>query len=177
MIDFVNTVIGGGSLFLAAGAVLLFSFSFAIPEPRLITLVRKHALLIVFGGVLLATAGSLFYSQVLGFAPCLLCWWQRIFMFSQVVILGIALFFEDYRALRSSLGLSLMGGSIALYQVFLERGVISAAPCPATGPTPSCADIVISLYGFLTIPLMSFIFFVFIALVAFMGIRYHREVR
>ncbi|MEK7067519.1 MAG: disulfide bond formation protein B, partial [Patescibacteria group bacterium] len=44
---------------------------------------------------LLATLGSLFYSEVAGFEPCKLCWYQRIFMYPQVLLWGIAWWKKD----------------------------------------------------------------------------------
>ena len=34
----------------------------------------------------LATLGALFMSEIMGLAPCVLCWYQRIFMFPLVII-------------------------------------------------------------------------------------------
>jgi len=39
---------------------------------------------------LVCTLGSLYYSGIVHFRPCRLCWWQRIMMYPLVPVLGIA---------------------------------------------------------------------------------------
>src|SRR6185437_5155517 len=55
----------------------------------------ERALLLSFIVALASVGGSLFFSDVAGFQPCLLCWWQRIFLYPQAVILLIALIKKD----------------------------------------------------------------------------------
>lgn len=42
-----------------------------------------------------ATLIALFVGEILGQAPCNLCWFQRVFMFPLPIILGIAAFRAD----------------------------------------------------------------------------------
>uniref|UniRef100_UPI002FC682D4 disulfide bond formation protein B n=2 Tax=unclassified Hydrogenophaga TaxID=2610897 RepID=UPI002FC682D4 len=59
---------------------------------------RAWAVLVVAWGVaLVSTLGALFLGEVMGMTPCLLCWYQRIFMFPLALILGMAAFAEDRR--------------------------------------------------------------------------------
>ena len=44
-------------------------------------IISAHGLLFAFVVVATATLGSLFYSEIAGFEPCKLCWFQRIFMY------------------------------------------------------------------------------------------------
>src|SRR3989338_8612975 len=53
--------------------------------------VSKNALPLTFIVSLTAVLGSLFYSEIIGFEPCVLCWWQRIFLYPIVIIAGTAL--------------------------------------------------------------------------------------
>ena len=48
------------------------------------------ALYIAWAIALAATLGALFIGEVLGQAPCHLCWYQRIAMFPLALILGLA---------------------------------------------------------------------------------------
>ena len=53
----------------------------------------------------ISTLGALFLGEVMGLAPCVLCWYQRIFMFPLVLVLGAGLFPADPRAVRYALPL------------------------------------------------------------------------
>ena len=116
---------------------------------------------ILFGCWLLvasATLGSLFFSEVMELPPCSLCWVQRIFMFPLAIILLVGLFPFDLHVIRYALPLSVSGGVIALYHTLLQLGVIpeSAAPCRQG---VSCSDISVSLFGVLSIPMLSLFVF------------------
>ncbi len=102
----------------------------------------------------LSTVGALFMSEIMGFAPCVLCWYQRIFMFPLVFVLGMGLFPFDPKVIRYALGLSLVGLSIAVFHSLLMAGVIpeSLAPCRQGIP---CTTVQIQWFGFVTIPMLS----------------------
>lgn len=53
-----------------------------------------------------STLGSLFFSDVMGFAPCVLCWYQRIAIFPLVLILPMGLFPFDASAAKFALPLA-----------------------------------------------------------------------
>ncbi|MCO4769163.1 MAG: disulfide bond formation protein B [Deltaproteobacteria bacterium] len=105
-----------------------------------------------------ATAGSLFFSEVMDFPPCSLCWYQRIFMYPLVLVVGVGLFPFDPRAVRYSLPLAVAGWLLAGYHTLLHEGVIpeSAAPC---SQGVSCSEEYIELLGFLSIPTLSLLCF------------------
>ena len=112
---------------------------------------------------LLATAGSLFFSYVMEFAPCVLCWYQRIFLFPLVVVLARGLFPFDRGAVRYGLPLALLGWLVAAYHNLVYAGVVpeSLQPC-AKGV--SCSETQIEWFGFLSIPLLSVLAFTLISL-------------
>jgi len=117
--------------------------------------------LILFGCWLLATGsslGSLFFSEVMEFPPCSLCWYQRCFMFPLAVVLLVGLFPADFKCVRFALPLAIGGWLIAGYHLLLHAGVIpeSAAPCQAG---VSCTDANIDLFGYISIPVLSFVSF------------------
>jgi len=120
-----------------------------------------------------STAGSLFFSYVMQFAPCVLCWYQRIFLFPLVIILAIGLFPFDKSVVKYALPLALAGWLTALYHTLLYSGVIpkNIQPC-AQGV--SCTEEYINLFGFITIPMLSLLSFsTIIALLIFI-IRMNR---
>lgn len=106
----------------------------------------------------LASLGALFMSEVMGFAPCVLCWWQRIFMFPLVLILALGLFPFDAKVLRYALPLALIGLAVAAFQVLLTMGLIPEALAPCRQGIP-CKTIQVEWFGFVTIPLLSLIAF------------------
>ncbi len=100
----------------------------------------------------------MFFSHVMEFAPCVLCWYQRICLFPLVLILAAGLFPLDRKVVKFALPLAVTGLLTALYHNLLYVGVIpeSIRPC-ARGV--SCAEEYISLFGFLSIPLLSLLSF------------------
>ena len=105
-----------------------------------------------------AMLGSLFFSEVMGLKPCVLCWYQRIFMYPLVVILVMGLFPFDKTVSRYALPLAIIGWCFAVYHYFVYSGYIpeSLQPC---GEDVSCAEINLELLGFITIPMLSILSF------------------
>ena len=108
--------------------------------------------------VSISTAGSVFFSHVMEFAPCVLCWYQRICLFPLVIILAMGLFPLDKSVVKYALPLAIAGWLTALYHNLLYSGIIpeSIQPC---SQGVSCTEEYIDLFGFLTIPMLSLISF------------------
>ena len=102
--------------------------------------------------------GSLFFSEIMEFAPCTLCWYQRIFMFPLVFIFLVGLFPFDKNIIKYALPLALVGWGFAFYHYLLYSGYIpeSIQPC---SQGVSCSETYLDLFGFLTIPMLSLISF------------------
>jgi disulfide bond formation protein DsbB len=102
--------------------------------------------------------GSLFFSEIMEFAPCTLCWYQRIFMFPLVLIFLAGLFPFDKGIFKYALPLALVGWGFAFYHYLLYSGFIpeSIQPC---SQGVSCSETYLDLFGFLTIPMLSLISF------------------
>src|SRR3989344_5395711 len=126
-------------------------------------LVANNAVLFSLIVAVLATAGSLFYSEIAGYEPCKLCWFQRIFMYPQVVLLSLALWKRDSNISLYSLWLSGIGAVIAGYHYLLQIGVTSGVPCAAVGYSASCSQRFVLQHGYITIPMMAFTAFLMIA--------------
>lgn len=120
------------------------------------------------------TMGSLYFSEVLKFPPCALCWYQRICLYPLVVIFGAAIWTEDGGYKKYALPLSIIGLAIAAYHNLLYFGVIAPEITPCTAGV-SCSAKQLELFGFITIPLLSlFGFLVTILLMVFDTRRVHR---
>lgn len=109
-----------------------------------------------------ATGGSLFLSQVIGLPPCVLCWYQRIFLFPLVVVLGFGLFPTDRRVVRYALPLVALGWLVAGYHNLVYAGVVPESLQPCTRGV-SCSEESLELFGVLSIPLLSLLAFTALA--------------
>jgi disulfide bond formation protein DsbB len=121
----------------------------------------ESAWLLVFAGWLIAgasTLGALFFSEVMELPPCVLCWYQRIFMFPLAIVLPLGLFPFDRKIVRYALPLAIGGAAIALFHLLLVAGLIPESIKPCTQGVP-CTEVQIQWLGFVTIPLLSFVAF------------------
>lgn len=107
---------------------------------------------------MVATLGSLFMSEIMGMTPCVLCWYQRIFMYSLVFVLGTALLPPDARGIRYALPLAMGGWGVACYHLLIYYGVIPEALAPCTKGV-SCKDAQLQLLGVVSIPFLSVVAF------------------
>ncbi|MCC6787807.1 MAG: disulfide bond formation protein B [Hyphomonadaceae bacterium] len=103
---------------------------------------------------LTATLGALFIGEVMGQAPCNLCWYQRVFMFSLALILLVACLRRDTNIWRYALPLVAAGLGFALYHSLHYAGIIPE-PIVQCGAGPSCSSAGMSLFGWLPIPFLS----------------------
>ncbi|MBE0625304.1 MAG: disulfide bond formation protein B [Burkholderiales bacterium] len=120
----------------------------------------------------ISTLGSLFFSEVMGFQPCVLCWYQRIAMYPLVLILPAGLFPLDRNIVRYALPLSLTGALIAGFHLLLVAGFIPESIKPCIQGVP-CTEVQIEWFGFVTIPLLSGLSFLVIS--ALLILTYRRS--
>ena len=120
-------------------------------------LLRPNALSMAFLIALLATLGSLYFSEVAHFDPCRLCWYQRIAMYPLAVILGIAAVRRDTGIRVYGMALAAIGAVIASYHVALEW--IPALDTGACGLGPSCSVVWFRTFGFISLPTLALIAF------------------
>ena len=104
-----------------------------------------------------ALFGSLFFSEVMGLKPCILCWWQRIFIYPLAVLFLVGLFPQDHKdcsVVRYTLPLAVIGLGFAIYHYLVYSGFIpeSLQPC---SEDLSCSEINLELMGIITIPMLS----------------------
>jgi disulfide bond formation protein DsbB len=113
----------------------------------------SSALLAAFVVATLATAGSLYFSEVAHFEPCRLCWYQRIAMYPLVVILGIAALRRDISVRRYAVPVAVIGALIATYHYALEwLPWLDSGVCSATTP---CTIIWFRVFGFISLPYLA----------------------
>jgi len=135
---------------------------------------KKHILYLAWTIALLATLGSLYFSNVLHFTPCVLCWYQRIFMYPLVLIIGIEILRKDKLVHLYVLPLSVIGFLIGLYQNLLVWEIIPEKAAPCTIGVP-CTTKFIDYFGFITIPFLSMVAFLLIIIAMVIYRRSHEN--
>lgn len=122
---------------------------------------------------IIGTLGSLYFSEILGYLPCKLCNFQRVFLYPISLISFIAFITKDKKAgIRYILPLSIFGGIIALYHYLLQMGIFEESITSCTAGIP-CDETYIKVFGFITIPLLSFISFITISFLSFLSKKDH----
>ncbi len=116
---------------------------------------RQYALPACLAIAVTGLLGSLYFSEVRHFAPCVLCWYQRIVLYPLVPLFAIAIATKDSGVWRYALPLTVISLGIGIYQLALVYHIIERAQDCSVGI--SCAAITWSLFGFITIPLLAFL--------------------
>ncbi len=169
--DYLNIFLGFGAILLQILSVIALGLLFFRPKENrknfYLDFVDKHFLILAFLISLLASVFPLIYSEIIGFIPCYLCWWQRVFMFPLALMFGVALWDKDRRVIRYALPLLCAGFLISVYQnLFYYFGESSNLPCDASGV--SCYQRLVSVFGgYISIPMLALTaFFALLALLA-----------
>lgn len=124
-------------------------------------------ILLCFLLALSATLGSLFFSEVMHFVPCSMCWYQRIFMYPLVVIFMIALLYPDDKIFKYSMPIVSIGLFFAIYHNLLMFKIIPEKIVPCVQGVP-CSTRYLDM-GLITIPFLSLIAFSLIFILLLIG--------
>lgn len=139
----------------AAVAVLMAGRLFAGQFPvlgQLIDWAVHNALLLAGIIAAIATAGSLYYSEVADFLPCKYCWYQRIAMYPLVLILGLGAARRDYFSRLPALLLAVIGFGWSIRHITVQQWPSSGGSCSVTVP---CSSPYVEKFGFITIAWMA----------------------
>lgn len=120
--------------------------------------VIKYWLHIAFVLSLIAVLGSLYFSEIAQYPPCVLCWYQRTVMYPLPILFAVAILRKDDSVRHYALPLIAIGLLIAMYHNLLYYGVLPEAEFTCKEGI-SCTTKFVEYFGFLTIPLMSLIAF------------------
>ncbi|HHY74832.1 MAG TPA: disulfide bond formation protein B [Bacillus bacterium] len=124
---------------------------------------KDNILFLAWAVSLTATAGSLYFSEVLKLIPCDLCWVQRIFMYPLVIILGTAVVRKDYVIYRYVLPLAIIGGLVSTYHYLIQKVPFLSEHMDSCSIVP-CTGMYINWLGFITIPFLALTAFVIIVI-------------
>lgn len=134
----------------------------------------ENGLLFIWVVSLVATLGSLYFSEILGYEPCKLCWIQRIFMYPIVIMTTIAFIQKNARIAVTTAVFATIGGCFSLYHYGIQKLDFLTDSAPACGQVP-CTGQYINWFGFVTIPFLALTAFVLIAIASFYLIRQLKE--
>lgn len=162
---FLSLLVVGVHVALAA-ALLLVVVGKKEPSTFLPVVMRNNLLLIAALVATVGFVGGIYYSSIIGYEVCFLCWYQRIFIFSQVPLLWLAVWKRDYRVASYSLILSVIGLAIGLYHYVIQFTGSSVLPCAASATEPSCLKLYFLEFGYVTFPMFSVT--IFLALIGLM---------
>ncbi len=132
----------------------------------------KFNFLIVLAGI----SGSLYFSEILKYPPCVLCWYQRICLYPLVVIFGIGIWYNDNSYRKYALPLLVSGLVISGYHNLVYYGFVSEALTPCTQGV-SCSSRQLELFGYITIPLLSLFAFITCTYLTILSASSNREQR
>jgi disulfide bond formation protein DsbB len=117
-----------------------------------------------------ATAGSLYMSEVLGWIPCLWCWYQRIAMYPLAVLLAAGLIWRDLNTPKYALCLAIPGALASTYHILLQK-VPAIAALEACVIGVPCSTDYLNLFGFITIPMLALAAFAIVIVASVFALR------
>ncbi|WP_179947366.1 disulfide oxidoreductase [Novibacillus thermophilus] len=137
-------------------------------QNRLITALRERNLFLAWVVASTALVGSLYFSEIAGFVPCELCWYQRVLMYPLFLLLGIANFRRDRSVTYYALPFTIVGGALSLFHYAMQKtGWFSSfSPCAEGVP---CSGEYINWLGFITIPFLALVAFILIGWLLWIG--------
>ncbi|GMU73850.1 MAG: hypothetical protein AMXMBFR44_0490 [Candidatus Campbellbacteria bacterium] len=138
---------------------------------RLVELVGRRTFVLSFLVLLASLIGSLYYSEVAAFPACSLCWWQRVFIYPQIALFGLALWYKRRDVLLYTSTLSAVGLGFALYNVYIQSFGAASVFCEPGSVLSSCLEKYVEGFGYITIPVMSVTMLAFLLLVAWAGVK------
>ena len=160
-IQIYNTFVALLSLVALAGAISLFSYRFWRGSDAAAAIPNNVAYWMAWAVATTATLGSLFYSEVIHFPPCELCWFQRIFMYPLSILLLIAAVRREAVAKIYTLPLAVIGLAISIWHYLIQ--IYPSLDGGACDPSNPCSSRWVEVFGFISIPFMAGAGFIVIA--------------
>lgn len=130
---------------------------------------KRHAILLAWLLSLLAFFISIFLSEVEGWPVCHLCWYQRVCLYPQVIMLGLAAMREDAGVLDYLIPISFIGLVFSLVQYLLQQFPVVFSQIELCGAGPSCVVEHLNWLGFITLPFLSAVLFALLIILQWVG--------
>lgn len=131
-------------------------------QPAYAQRIAQISRFIALSAAWVATCGSLFFSEALGWIPCSLCWYQRILMYPISILIAVGLIRRDPALHTYVLPFSMGGAVVALYHYLIQK--TDWLPPPLCSVGVPCTVDYINWLGFITIPFLALTAFVIISL-------------
>lgn len=143
----------------AAAGLLIYRL---VRGPDASNLLGVKAIWLAWLVALVATVGSLIYSEVAHYTPCRLCWFQRIAMYPMAIVLLVGAIRREFQAKFYALPLALIGLGISIYHYLLQRfpNLEATSSCDPNNP---CSLVLVDIFNFISIPFMAGSGFIVIA--------------
>ncbi len=170
-VEILNRILSLGTIFFQIIILLLIVnlIFFRNTKNQILSFFKKNTLLFGFLVGLGAVISSLFYSEIIGYPPCELCWIQRIFLYPQLILFGLGLYKKDWSIVDYSLIFAILGSITSIYHIYIENGGSSSLGCVALDSSKvnqiSCSIRYIYEFGYITIPVMSLTLSLFIIMI------------
>lgn len=142
---------------------------------KMYAFIHKYILELLFWGITSAVVGSLVYSEIVGFPACDLCWYQRIFLYPQMIIVLMAIYRKDKTVIDYLVPLSVLGAIVAIYQSMVQWGFSFGSVLECTASGGECAKVYVNEYSYITIPFMSFSVFVYIIALKYIYYKHRKN--
>jgi len=172
-VEIVNKILSLGIIFLQL-IIIFITFNlifFRSQNNKVLIFFKKYTFHLGFFISLGAVFSSLFYSQVVGFPPCELCWVQRIFLYPQLILFSMELYKKDRSIIDFSIVFAVLGSLVSIYHIYVENGGSTSLSCAVLNPInasqASCVIRYIYEFGYITMPIMALTasLFIFILLI------------
>jgi len=167
-VEIVNKILSLGTIGLQIVIILIVVnlIFFRHLNNKVLFFFKKYTFFFGFLVALSSVLLSLFYSEIVGFPACELCWIQRIFLYPQLVLFGMELYKRERSIVDFSIVFASLGAIVSLYHVYIENGGSSSLGCSALTPAKanevSCAIRYIYEFGYVTMPIMALTLSLFI---------------
>jgi disulfide bond formation protein DsbB len=168
--DTVNTALGAlGVVGQVAIVAILAGAVAALVSPRMRRrllgswgTLQRQALWAAWVVAAVATGGSLYFSEVAGFIPCQLCWYQRIAMYPLAITLLVGAVLRDRRTALYSLVFPVVGALVSIRHIYIEINPEAESPSCRVGAP--CSLKWIEEFGYVTIPVLALTAFTLIGM-------------
>jgi len=152
-------------------ALLLDMWKWRFFEPYIL----EWGMVMMLTITLISVGLTLVYSEIVGIVPCGFCWFERVFMYPQILIIAAGIYFKDKLMPRYVLILSSIGLLISLYHHYIQMGGSQFITCPTSGTGADCAKRFLFEFGFVTFPLLAAVAFGLLAVISIYLLRSYKK--
>lgn len=166
------TTTGAIVLILSTAIIFIASYSSHKNALKITDFFVTHSKLLILGASLMAIVGSLIYSEIFKFEPCVLCWWQRIFIYPVFIISLVSILKKDKNPFQYINPLMWLALVTSLYHNYLitVAGKTNAFLCDP-GTAGACSDRYVEVLSVIDIPFMALSIILFVLTLSFISAK------